>query len=220
MSIKNCNSTSLIYKSRITILEILSSQGYDVTEYENASLNEVNTMIQNSQLDMFIKKKEMDADTNHVKKVYIRYDLGSKGKGISKQSLKYISEDTDLFNKEYLTQDDNLIIVTAGDNNDTTINLLNTIYLKTGVFIIIHNISRLQFNILNHTIVPKHRIISSNEIDKLKIRYNLTDIKQLPEISRYDPVAQCIGIRPNEVCEIIRPSNTAVTTNYYRICVQ
>ena len=39
-----------------------------------------------------------------------------------------------------------------------------------------------------------------------------------PDISRSDPVAKAIGIRPGEVCEIIRPSKTAISAPYYRIC--
>ncbi len=42
---------------------------------------------------------------------------------------------------------------------------------------------------------------------------------QFPDISRFDPAAQAIGIRPGEVCEIIRPSKTAISAPYYRICI-
>ena len=41
---------------------------------------------------------------------------------------------------------------------------------------------------------------------------------QFPEISRFDPVAQAIGIRPGEVCEILRPSPVSIVAKYYRIC--
>ena len=42
----------------------------------------------------------------------------------------------------------------------------------------------------------------------------------MPQISRYDPVAQAIGLRPGQICKITRPSKTAITSNYYRICSQ
>ena len=42
----------------------------------------------------------------------------------------------------------------------------------------------------------------------------------MPEIGRFDPVAQAIGLRPGELCEIIRSSPTAITTKYYRFCLQ
>ena len=54
----------------------------------------------------------------------------------------------------------------------------------------------------------------------MKKRYNIVNDTELPEISRYDPVAQAIGMRPGQICKIIRPSKTAITTDYYRICSQ
>jgi DNA-directed RNA polymerase subunit H (RpoH/RPB5) len=79
-------------------------------------------------------------------------------------------------------------------------------------------LKRLQFNILEHVLVPPHRILSKEETILVKKRYNIMEENQFPYISRFDPVAQAIGIRPGEVCEIIRPSKTAITGTYYRIC--
>ena len=45
------------------------------------------------------------------------------------------------------------------------------------------------------------------------------DNSQWPEISRFDPVAQAIGLRPKQVCKIIRSSETSITNEYYRICI-
>ena len=51
------------------------------------------------------------------------------------------------------------------------------------------------------------------------IRYNITDKVQFPDISRFDPVAQVIGLRPGQVCEITRASKTAIESKYYRVCI-
>ena len=82
------------------------------------------------------------------------------------------------------------------------------------------NIARLQFNILKHSWVPKHTIMNDEEIEDLKKEYNIVDLKQIPEISRYDPVALAIGMKPGQVCKIERPSKTAIISNYYRFCSQ
>jgi DNA-directed RNA polymerase subunit H (RpoH/RPB5) len=50
-------------------------------------------------------------------------------------------------------------------------------------------------------------------------KYNILIKIHIPDISRFDPVAQVIGLRPGKVCQIIRPSKTSVTANYYRVCV-
>ena len=49
-------------------------------------------------------------------------------------------------------------------------------------------------------------------------KYNISRDSEIPEISRFDPVAQAIGLRPLELCEIIRPSASSITIDYYRLC--
>ena len=50
-------------------------------------------------------------------------------------------------------------------------------------------------------------------------KYNITDKIQFPDISRFDPVARAIGLRPGQLCKITRYSKTAIETFYYRICI-
>ena len=56
------------------------------------------------------------------------------------------------------------------------------------------------------------------EIDFMK-KYQIRDKSQIPEISRFDPQALVVGVRPGNICYIQRPSITALTTDYYRVCV-
>ena len=50
-------------------------------------------------------------------------------------------------------------------------------------------------------------------------KMNIVDNSKIPEISRFDPVAIAIGLRPGDICEIIRPSITSITGTYYRYCI-
>ena len=112
------------------------------------------------------------------------------------------------------------MIIVKDDMNESLTNVVKHIWEQDNILIVIQSIKRLQFNILNHILVPEHRVLSDNEeVQKIKIRYNITDNTQFPDISRFDPVAQIIGIRPGQICEIIRPSKTAIKSYYYRICV-
>ena len=103
--------------------------------------------------------------------------------------------------------------------NDTLTSILKHIWEKDKIFIVIQSIKRLQFNILEHSFVPSHRVLNDDEVEIIKKRYNIIDNTMFPDISRFDPVAKNIGIRPGEICEIIRPSKTAVNGYYYRRCV-
>ena len=150
-----------------------------------------------------------------ILKIYIRYFLT---KTLKPQNIHDIIED--LFNvEEILSKEDTLYIVVKDEPNETLIKLLKQIWEEDGIFIIIQNLKRLQFNILNHVLVPNHRIMTNAEVIVIKQRYNIMNNSQLPELSRFDPVAQTIGIRPGEICEITRPSKTAISSKYYRICV-
>ena len=212
------NSSSLIdsvYKSRKIILELMKKQGYNVEDYTNFSISEVNAMYQNKQLDMLLEQAEENTETHRKRKIYIRYYLAKK---IADKNIQEMIDD--LFNlEEILTKDDTLMIITKDDLNETLTGVLKHIWEQDSILIVIQNIKRLQFNLLDHVLVPSHRILSTEEVKKVKLRYNITDHTQFPDISRFDPVAQIIGIRPGQICEIIRPSKTAITGYYYRICV-
>jgi DNA-directed RNA polymerase subunit H len=207
--------TSAVYKSRSILLEQMRVQGFDVNDYSGFSVNEVNTMKTNNQLDMILEKLEEDPTTKTKSKIYIRYYLA---KALRPANLQEMIDD--LFSvEEILKKTDTLLIVVKDEVNETLINTLKHIWEQDKIFIIIQSLRRLQFNILNHVLVPNHRILSPSETIQIRSRYNIMNDGQFPDISRFDPAAQAIGIRPGEVCEIIRPSKTAISAPYYRICI-
>jgi DNA-directed RNA polymerase subunit H (RpoH/RPB5) len=229
----NQNTSSLIsqiYKSRGVVLELMKKQDYDVSEYDGFSINEINTMKTNNQLDMILSKKTSETKStenyeekgeeinsskeNNQKKIYIKYYLG---KSLRPNNLQEMIDD--LFNvEEVLTKEDTLLIVVKDEVNETLTNSLMHIWESEKIFIIIMPLQRLQFNILEHVLVPPHRILNESEKINVKTRYNIIHDEQFPQLSRFDPVAKAIGIRPGEVCEITRPSKTAISAPYYRIC--
>lgn len=218
----NNNSTALItqiYKSRKTILELMDKQGYNITEYANFSINEINAMTQNNQLDMLLETKINDENDDktpqNINKVYIRYYLNGS---LRVQNINEMIDDLFVIT-ETLKKSDTLYIIIKDNLIETMTNHLKYIWEKDGIHVIIENIKYLQFNILNHMLVPEHIIIPEIEVEQVMKRFNVEKKDLLPEISRYDPVARAIGIRPGQVCKIIRPSKTAIQTNYYRICV-
>ena len=62
-------------------------------------------------------------------------------------------------------------------------------------------------------------LLLKNQKEELAKEYNIVNESQWPEISRFDPAALAIGLRPGQVAEIIRKSPTALETKYYRLCV-
>lgn len=203
-----------IYKSRTTLLQQLEKQGYNTEDYSNFSMNEIDAMLSNSQLDMLLTSREND------KKVYIKYYFTIKqtNKQIKKDALDDIIED--LFSiDEVLTKNDTLMIIIDDEPNDTILTRMRYLFDHDGIFVIIHNIKRLQFNILDHSLVPFMRVLTDEEETKFMLEKQISSKSQLPEISRFDPQALVTGIRPGNICLIERSSVTAMTSNYYRVCV-
>lgn len=208
---------SQIYQSRKTVLELMKRQGFDVTGYANFSVSEINAMKQNNQLDMLLEQNTKSTIENSpsTNKVYIRYYLA---KTIRPANLQEMIDDLFVLT-ETLKKQDTLYIIIKDNVNETLINELKDIWERDGIFIVIESIKCLQYNILKHTLVPEHNIMSEDDVKSIMSKYNITDNVQFPDISRFDPVARAIGLRPGQVCHIVRPSKTAITTNYYRICI-
>ena len=208
MANSGSGNTSVVHKSRETILNYLENQGFNVSDYKDTSVNEVHIMIQNKQLDMLMSNSE-------DQKVYVKYHLG---KSLRPQYIHDMIDD--LFNLEQvLTKEDMLVVIIKDEPNDTMVNLLKHLYADRGIYIAVFNIARLQFNILEHSMVPKHEKLNEEEIVEFKKKYNVVSNDQIPQISRFDPVALAIGLRPNNICKIVRPSRISITSDYYRFCI-
>lgn len=198
-----------IYKSRKNLLDILESRGFDTSDYNSFTYEELHTMIQNQQLDFIVKKVDTE------KKVYVKYNIV---KVLRPNNIYDYVED--LFHIEnVLTKNDDLIIINKDEPNDTLQTTVKNIWLNDGVYIAIINIARVQFNILNHTLVPKHTVLSEEEKIVFLEKYNITNKKMIPTISYFSPVSIVLGIRPDDICKIERFSKTAINSDFYRICI-
>ena len=196
-----------IHKSREVLLELLKTREFNTEDYSGFSISEIHALFLNKQLDILLTN-------DGERKVYIKYYLD---KTIRPSNIHDIIED--LFNiEQILTPKDDLIIVIKDEPNDTLQKLQHSIYAHDNIFITIMNIERLQFNILKHVLVPKHRVLTQDESLEIRKKYNIIDNDSIPSVSRFDPVSQALGIRPGEMFEIERSSKTAITSKFYRIC--
>lgn len=74
----------------------------------------------------------------------------------------------------------------------------------------------MKIDIQNHKLVPKHEIMTEEEISEefSDVDY---DFKHLPKIKADDPVVEAIGAEPGNVLRITRESQTAGVFVTYRI---
>lgn len=202
-----------LHKSRVNLLKQCESLGYDVSEHMDANNLEVDKLYVNNKLDMIIENKKKN-------KMYIKYSFPTdkKNNTFTKKDLDNVKDE--LFDIENtLTKNDILVIVVDDEPNDSLVTRMKYLYEQEGVFIVIHNIKRLQYNVLEHSLVPESTVLDDDELKKLMVKYNIRDLSQIPEVSRFDPQSLAICLRPGQVCKYTRKSVTSLEHEYYRVCV-
>ena len=77
----------------------------------------------------------------------------------------------------------------------------------------------LELRVSEHIYVPKHEIVSEEEIPAVLKKYN-AKLEQFPYILVSDPVVKEIGGKPGDLIRITRKSPTAGDIAYYRFVVE
>ena len=75
-----------------------------------------------------------------------------------------------------------------------------------------------KFDIMQHSLVPKHVKLNEEEKKELLKKYNIS-LKQLPSIIDKDPVVKLLNAVPDDVIKIVRKSQTSGESSYYRVIV-
>ena len=71
----------------------------------------------------------------------------------------------------------------------------------------------------DHSLVPKHEIMSDEEKKVVLTHYNATE-EQFPFLFATDPVVREVGAKPGDMIRITRVSDTAGETTYFRFVVE
>lgn len=203
-----------IVKSRKTVIDQFEEQGYDVSKYRNFSSHEVSVMDEHDELDMIF---EHNVTKN---KVYVCYVLNKQMPFYSR--FKNIDEIIDEIFKDEdnnpFTKEDTLYIIKKEEPNSIMNDKLKDIWERDGIYVVVQPIKRLQYNILKlEKTVPYQRVITDEE--RAELIKKITDVTYLPEISRFDPVAKVLCLRPGMISVSERPSKTAIIEKYYRLCM-
>lgn len=211
MAHKQNNVTiSRLYQGRMILIDLLKRQGFNVSGYEQFNMALMELMWANNQMDMLLQKQDGE------EQLYVRHFL------MQSFTVKNITDTIcDLCEKTttLITPRDSILFIVKEEPNDTIRNRLRHVWENEHIFLTVISLERLQFNILEHHLVPKHEIVTDeNEVVMIKQRYNVEEDAQFPVLSRFDPVAQAIGLRPGQLCRILRASETAIETEFFRLC--
>jgi DNA-directed RNA polymerase subunit H (RpoH/RPB5) len=223
MSSEILHIAETIYRGRKVLLEMLESRGFDISAYTNYNQDDINIMLnafsektrdsaELGPLDIFVTHKTDGTRT------YVKYRL-DKFK-VSKQLELTIDE---IF-KTKLELKDNLILMMLdrvlfkNPKENRVEEYVNKYFIKHKYFIQIYGLDNMLFNISKHQMVPKHEIISKDELKAIISEHHIEHLKNFPTIRREDPMAKFIGLRPGQVCRITYPSMASCEYVKYRLC--
>lgn len=165
-------------------------------------------------LEMF-KDEQLFYSERNGEKIFIFYVIHKNS--FSKKELSSLISRFFETGDNPIQKEDHVIIIVNDYTMDSIRDLLKNDYSQ--YYIQIFKLDQLQYNILEHSFVPKHTKLNSSEKKELFEKYNITKDKQLPQISQFDPVARAIFLRPGQVCKIIRYDKISLENEYYRVCV-
>ena len=101
-----------LFKSRNTLIDQFDNLDYDISDYSEFSINEIDAMNNHDQLDMTISHRKTDS------KIYVKHYFNSKQ--INRANLDNVIED--LYNIDnILNKKDTLVIIIDDEPNDTII---------------------------------------------------------------------------------------------------
>lgn len=75
-----------------------------------------------------------------------------------------------------------------------------------------------KYSLLDHDLIPHHEVVDEEELKSVLKHYNI-DREQLPKIKITDPLVKEIGAEVGDVVKIIRRSETAGESLYFRYVI-
>lgn len=214
----NYETIDVLYRSRITLLEHLDADGYDVTPFSKFSPKEIMEMVKAGPVAgappaLMMELSRKTPTEGLYSKCLVVYTIGKIKQKLSAFTIKIIEEET------FDPQTTEVIIITMEPigQNFHAMSLLchNAHSTKVRYF----QAAAIVNNPLKHALVPKHERVPSEEEQPL-LKENYAKKSQLPLIRYHeDPIARMLGLMPGDIVKITRPSLTAGECVGYRVCV-
>jgi DNA-directed RNA polymerase subunit H len=203
-----------VYRSRLTLLDILEERGYNVEKYRKFSPAEATAAATAFPSLSFKVSKKND----ETKICDVRYA------NVSRQKLDTFFDDID----DDDTENTEVIVMMMAPVSDAhhVISLKQYMKMKESsdrdrrkLRVSFFSIDMLVINPLKHVLVPKHEIVRPEFYKELMDSMYITSKSKFPEIKFHvDPIARCIGAVPGDIIKITRPSPSAGESIIYRVC--
>lgn len=195
-TVSNFEYIDTIYRSRVTLLDLLEMRGYNVQPFRKFSPAEISIASESfPSLDFTASKISDDTQVCHV-----RYRKLSRQK-IDEQFQDI--DDADIKRTEFII----MMMEPLSDIHHIT---ALKHFVARGLRISFFSVPLIVNNPLNHSMVPRHEIVPpENHKDVLEPLF-LTSKAKLPHLRFHvDPITRCLGAVPGDIIKITRPSPSA-----------
>lgn len=207
-----------IYRSRMTLLDILEERGYEVTPFRKFSPAEATAAVGSLQgLSFKVHKKDDDTQVCEV-----RYDSISRPKlstyfndisdDVSEKTEVIVMMEAAVADAHHMTalKEYTKLKSTPDENGKMVRRRLRVSFFSIYMLVV---------NPMKHVLVPRHAIVPEKDHAMLMNRLHVVSKSKFPEIKFHiDPIARCIGAVPGDIVEITRPSTSSGETIIYRVC--
>ena len=193
-----------LFRSRRTILEMLSDRGYSVSN------------------ELFIDDKDSFKKLFYSKNLDFRVDCLGKAPVFIKWMLNFkikpnmIKETIDTIRDENFTEDSpgKIILVTKAKPNTNISKIFKEKEFRGTELFWLNTVI---FNITKHILVPKHTKMSEEEVRKLLAELYIQNKFHLPIMLKNDPITRYLDLSSGDVCRITRYSPTCGHYFSYRV---
>lgn len=210
--------SDLIARTRPIILEILRDQGYDSKPYDTQNPADITSLALSGPNALRIRLYQKEGSEAPTKRAQVFYWVYDK---VKMSLARRIDElwDTERFEDNAADQTtDEAIVILNEPLHDAFHAASISQWLLHKRRIVFYTIKQLISNPSRHILQPRFRKIPASDSELLQ-SLRLKTKKNLPLIKFHvDIMTRVLGLVPDDVVEIIRPSQTAGDYKMYRIC--
>lgn len=204
-----------LYRSRKTLLRILSERGYNTKPYEKFGPNEIEAMLVAGPeaLRMDLERSPESTD-NNITKCRVVYSLQKLKQRLASFMNKLLEESDDVVDPKTTE----VIVMLAAPEGESVVDCYHTTaydqWVSRKLRISFFRIANLVLHPSDHVLVPKHQIVPKNEI-----AFTPAERAKLPFIRFHEDMqARILGLVPGDIVKITRPSPSSGEYVMYRIC--
>jgi DNA-directed RNA polymerase subunit H (RpoH/RPB5) len=207
----------VLFRSRLTLLNILKENGYDTSLYETFGPWEIAAMfVGNRTFTMNVSKKEVSPDSPYTK-CRVLYSLQKLKQRLNSFMNSLLDDDGE---NKVDVETEEVIVILLEDVGEVFHKEALSALKNHKLMIRFFKAHTLVYDPRSHVLVPKHtKLPASEHAEFLKTNY-IRSKGNLPIIRFHeDMIARIMGLVPNDIVKITRPSPSAGLYDVYRVCV-